>query len=197
MTTRGHVGATWIEENLGIEFSRWLSPEFSEWCNSRVSERVTQGFVTIPKVKPEFQTSYGVMRKPPENMKEAPQLLLEQEEAIEARNRKIEEDKPKVEFYENMVENRENYPTTFLAMELNVSVIQLNKFLVEERIIKWEKRFYEAYPNFSHLQCKHPYYWTNKKGKTYAYANGRRWTKAGRDFVLDLYREKNSQKLLR
>ena len=36
MTTRGTTGATWIEESLAMEFARWLSPDFSAWCNSRI-----------------------------------------------------------------------------------------------------------------------------------------------------------------
>lgn len=196
MTTRGHMGTTWIEESLGIEFSRWLSPDFSEWCDSKVKELVTQGYATMPKEEGTFQTSYGVMRKPPENMREALQLLLEQEEAIEARNRKIEEDRPKVEFYNNMIESRASFPTTFIAMELNISVIQLNKFLLEERIVKYEKKYYVVYPNHSALQCDHPYYWTNKKGKTYAYSQGKRWTQAGREYIIDLYRRKFPLKMI-
>jgi len=197
MTTRGHTGATWIEESLGIEFSRWLSPEFSLWCDSRVKELVTQGYTTMPKEEGQFQTSYGVMRKPPGSMKEALQLLLEQEEEIEKRNKKIEEDRPKVEYYDNMIGNRESFSTTFIAMELNISVIQLNKFLLEERIVKYEKKYYAVYPNYDALQCNHPYYWTNKNGKTYAYSHGKRWTHAGREYIIELYRQKNPLKLLR
>lgn len=51
MTTRGHYGATWIEEPLAMEFARWLSPEFSDWCNERIKELGTKGYVTLVPAK--------------------------------------------------------------------------------------------------------------------------------------------------
>lgn len=48
MTTRGNTGATWIEESLAMEFARWLSPDFSAWCNSRIEELVTKGYASMP-----------------------------------------------------------------------------------------------------------------------------------------------------
>lgn len=34
---------TWFDEDLAIEFARWLSPEFAIWCNDRIKELMKFG----------------------------------------------------------------------------------------------------------------------------------------------------------
>lgn len=190
ITKRGSVGATWIQDSLAFKFAEWLSPDLSVWMNERIKELLRQGFVTLEKDERQFDTGYGIQKRAPSNFKEALQLLLEQEEVIEAKSRQIEGDRPKVQFYRDMVEDRESFKTSFIAEELQISTIELHRFLVEERICRFENRQYVAYPSHAALQCDHPYYWTNKRGKSYVCSRGRRWTKAGREFILELYREK-------
>jgi phage antirepressor YoqD-like protein len=194
ITSRGSFGNTWIEENLGMEFSRWLSPEFSQWCNDRMQDLFTKGFVTLRKEDESFfMTPYGEQKKLPANFKEALLQLAAAEDYIEVQHKKIEEDRPKVEFYNDFIENRDSFKTSLIAEELRISTVQLYRFLVEERIVRWEKRHYVAYPNHAALQCDHPYLWTNPKtGKTYPHAKTKRWTKAGREYILELYRRKNN-----
>lgn len=193
ITSRGSFGNTWIEENLGMEFSRWLSPDFSAWCNERMQDLFTKGFVTLRKADEQyFSTPYGEQKKLPENFKEALLQLAAAEDYIEVQHRQIEEDRPKVKFYNDFIENRDNFKTSLIAEELRISTVQLYRFLVEERIVRREKRIYVAYPNHQVLQCDHPYMWTNPRtGKTYPHAKTKRWTKAGREYILDLYRRKN------
>lgn len=38
--TRG----TWMHRLVAIEFARWLSPEFSIWCNMKIDELINQGY---------------------------------------------------------------------------------------------------------------------------------------------------------
>lgn len=40
-------GATWLHEDVAIEFSRWLSPTFSIWCNDKIKELLTTGKTEI------------------------------------------------------------------------------------------------------------------------------------------------------
>ena len=42
ITARGVTGGTWMHPDLALEFARWLSPEFSIWCN-RTVRRILQG----------------------------------------------------------------------------------------------------------------------------------------------------------
>ena len=34
---------TWFNEDIALEFARWLSPEFAIWCNDRIKELLTRG----------------------------------------------------------------------------------------------------------------------------------------------------------
>lgn len=193
VTSRGNIGVTWIEGNLGLEFSRWLSPQFANWCNDRMQELFTDGIVTLEnKKEPLYSTSYGVQKILPQTYKEALLQLVAAEEVVEKQQIKIEEDKPKVDFYNNIIGDRDSFRTAIIADELGISLVRLYQFLKEEQIVRWEKRLYQTYPNYHSLQCDHPYYWTNPRtGKTYVYGKSKRWTKAGREFVLELYRKKN------
>ncbi|KAA6302850.1 MAG: hypothetical protein EZS26_001020 [Candidatus Ordinivivax streblomastigis] len=195
ITQRGSFGATWIEDGLGLEFSRWLSPEFSDWCNDRVKELVTRGYVTLKQVGDErFSSANTKERFPvPENFKEALLLAAAQQEELERQQQKIEEDRPKVAFYDDFIENRDCFKSSIIAEELQITTMELHRFLIEQRICKYEHRQYVVYSSYAALQCDHPYLWTNKYGKTYAYSHMKRWTKAGREYVLDLYREKKPQ----
>lgn len=39
----GNFQGTWIYDEIAIEFARWLSPEFSIWCNRRIKEILNGG----------------------------------------------------------------------------------------------------------------------------------------------------------
>lgn len=40
-------GGTWFHEDVALEFSRWLNPEFAIWCNYKIKEMVNKGYVTV------------------------------------------------------------------------------------------------------------------------------------------------------
>jgi len=187
ITRRGSLGATFLEQNLALEFARWLDPNFAIWMNKTNQELVKQGFVVLKKDTLETTTTFDDIIEQfgvPQTKSEA--LLL-----AAAYAKKIEEDKPKVDYYNDMVENRDDFTTSQISLELNISTVQLHRFLLEERIVKFEKKRYVVYPNHSVLQKDHPYMWTNKRGKTYVYSRTKRWTKAGREYIIDLYKQKN------
>jgi phage antirepressor YoqD-like protein len=52
--TYGNNGATWMQEDVALEFARWLSPAFAIWCNDRIKELMKYGITateaTIEKV---------------------------------------------------------------------------------------------------------------------------------------------------
>lgn len=52
--------------------------------------------------------------------------------------RKIREDEPKVTFYEEYVEERDHFKSSRIADELEISTVQLHRFLAENNIIKFE-----------------------------------------------------------
>lgn len=38
---------TWMNEDLTLEFARWLSPEFRIWCNDKIKELLKKGVVSL------------------------------------------------------------------------------------------------------------------------------------------------------
>lgn len=188
MTTRGHYGATWIEEPLAMEFARWLSPEFSDWCNERIKELATKGYVTMP-VKREHRSTFGeaIGNFPvPQNFEEA--LMLAAEQA-----KKIREDEPKVAFYDEFVEERDHFRSSRIADELDITTVQLNRFLAEQNIIKFEGYRWVVQMGFRALQTDVPYMWEKQDGKMYPTGSVKRWTKAGREYIIELWKAEHPE----
>lgn len=44
----GLYQGTWMHEDVAIEFSRWLSPAFSIWCNDHIKELLKHGMTATP-----------------------------------------------------------------------------------------------------------------------------------------------------
>lgn len=188
MTTRGINGATWIVEDLAMEFSKWLSPEFSIWCNERIKELMTQGHVSlgqmpVPEATESTTDAYGGFPVP--TTFEEALLLAAKQQAM------IEENKPKVDYYDRVIENRDDFRTSFIANELGITPNALHRFLQDEGIVRWEKRKWVVTGSYSALQSDLPYYWRNKKGKIYRCGFFKRWTKVGREFIHELWYKKH------
>lgn len=182
LTARGKFGVTWIDDCLAMEYARWLSPEFSIWCNQCIRELTDNGSISPLKASKKYnpQIEFPV----PKTFEEA--LLLAAGQA-----RKISEDEHKVVFYEEFVENRNWFKTTRLADELEITARQLNRFLLEEEIIRLEKNQWIVLAPYRALQSDIPYMYTRKNGKTYPFGGHKRWNQAGRDFILELWYKRN------
>lgn len=199
VTTKGrNNNATWIEQSLALEFARWLSPDFSLWCNEKIQELLTFGEVSLPTHDTPQVVTYPV----PQNFKEALLLAAQQQEEIERQRDVIRENEHKVLFYQQYIENRDWFRSSRIADELNITTFQLHTFLAENGIVEHDrdKKRWVALMSFRALQCDVPYYWENKQGKTYAFGSTKRWTQDGRAYIIDLWYEKHpelSKKLLR
>lgn len=183
MSTRGASGATWIEESLAMELARWLSPDFSSWCNHRIQDLVTKGYVEMKPKRREYRASFdaSVGNFPvPQNFDEALQLAADQA-------KRIREDAHKVTFYDDFVENRDCFKSARIADELDISIVQLHRFLAEHEIIKYENRRWVVHPPYRPLQCDVPYMWERPNGKVYPFGSVKRWTQAGREYIIELW----------
>ena len=192
ITKRGSLGETWLEVNVAVELARWLSPEFSAWCNEQIVQLGVEGVVRLERKQAyEPRMEFPV----PTNFKEALLLAAAQQEEIDRQREVIEENRHKVAFYEEFIENRDWFKSTTLADELKITPMKLNRFLVENKICSWNrsKRQYVANGSHTALQVDVPYLWTNKHGKTYAFGKVKRWSKAGREYVIELWHKQNHQ----
>lgn len=185
ITTRGINGATWICEDLALELARWLSPDFSLWCNTCTRELVARGYASSrPRTKEDLEN-----HPVPTNIDDALELTMKLQD-------KIKEDKPKVKFYEKYVENRDWFKSGRIADELQISTIQLHQFLYENKIVRYERKQWAVLKQYSSLQIEIPYEWTNPvTNKTYKFGSQKRWTPYGREFILNLWKSKHPEDL--
>ncbi len=186
-STRGRMGATWIEENLAIEFARWLSPDFSAWCNAKVKELVNDSChhsYPYPQQRHKSESSKKNFTVP-QTFDEALQLAANQA-------RQIREDEHKVSFYDQLVEMRESFKSTRIADELETSAFSLHRFLAEEGIVTFNKKrkCWVVNGPYRPLQCDVPYMLQREDGKVYPFGSVKRWTPAGREYIIELWNTK-------
>mgnify|MGYP002642756312 CR=1 FL=1 len=189
-TTRGrNNGATWVEESLATEFARQLSPEFSQWCNSKISELMTRGYATI-----DSRTDTAVPTTEnlpiPQNLDEAKNLILAQRQEIRQQQQELASNRFKIDFYDNLIEGRDFFTATWLAQELSTTPRMLHQFLAEKGICKFEKNQWVAFNPYRAWQIDIPYYWNNQRTGKYIPAGSRkRWSQAGREQIIELWKE--------
>ncbi|WP_233584468.1 KilA-N domain-containing protein [Parabacteroides sp. AF17-3] len=123
---------TWMHEDVALEFARWLSPKFAIWCNDKIKELMKTGSVSI---KPEVNVDFGGYPIPAK-FSDALILAAHLQQTVEIQEAKIAEDQPKVEYYSNMVENRDYFTTTTIATELRTSAQILNQYLSKRGVLK-------------------------------------------------------------
>lgn len=77
---------TWMHEDVALEFSRWLSPEFSIWCNDRIKELLKYGMTATP------QALEDMINNPDLVIQLATQLKKEraEKEALQHENAKLQ-----------------------------------------------------------------------------------------------------------
>lgn len=129
--------------------------------------------------------------KLPTTYKEALIELLAKVEENEKLQSKIEEDKPRVEYYNKVLDTSNEMTTTVVAKSLGISAQALNRFLHNEGIIYKQSDswfFYTKYQDKGYGTIATVTY-TNKEGvectKHYL-----KWTEKGREFIINLWNNK-------
>lgn len=189
LTIRGrNTGATWIDEALAIEFARHLSPDFSQWCNSKINQ-LLNGSANI-ETHTDTATIPAEKLSIPQNLDEARKLIISQHQEIQIRQKQLEANHYKIEFYDNLIEGRDFYTTTWLAQELNTTPRMIHQFLAEKGICKFEKNQWVTFNAYKQWQIDIPYYWNDlRKGKCRPAGTRKRWSKLGREQIIELYNQ--------
>lgn len=159
----------------------------------KTGEKPDLEFEAKPKPKQKRLSGQALNEKYqiPQTYAEALRYLADKQDEIDGLKGNISDNKHKVEFYEQFVENRDWFKSSTLADELNITTRALHQFLKEEKICKYNKKRWVVHGYHSSLQCDVPYYWTNKKGKTNACGFYKRWTPAGREYIIELWKSKH------
>lgn len=121
---------TWSYNNLlTIEFARWLSVPFAIWCNQKIETLMKEGVVKLNDMPTADSSKIEWIRFCLKQAEENEQLMLENKQQAD----KIEQDRPKVEFAEDI-----------LCAECTILVGEFAKVLAQNgykiggvRLFKW------------------------------------------------------------
>lgn len=140
-TDRGGItggGATWMHEDVAIEFARWLSPMFAIWCNDRIKELITTGqtSLNLPKT---YQEALRALADEVDRREKAERLALEsskiakQERAEkETAIKTLEEKQPDIDFANSFEQASEG---SMLVREVAKRLTQ-NGIIIGERNLR-------------------------------------------------------------
>lgn len=172
VTKGGNNSGTWFHEDVALEFARWLSPEFAIWCNDKIKELITTGTTSLYN-----NANFGGYPIP-QKFSDALLLSAHLQQKVEEQEAKIEEDKPKVEYYSGMVENRDYFTTTTIATELRTTSQVLNQFLCKKGVLTGKSGSWKATDEHQTLLSPSPF-------KSII-----RWNHEGRTLIHQLWEEK-------
>lgn len=107
----------------------------------------------LPSIRKTGQ--YSIMNKVPQTFAEALRLAAEQQEQIESQQKLIEEQKPKADFYDDVVESRDAMPMDRVVKTLNIGLGRNKLFgiLRNEKILMPNNTPYQKYVDSGWFRC--------------------------------------------
>ncbi|MDH5825811.1 KilA-N domain-containing protein [Sphingobacterium faecium] len=189
VTKGGSNAGTWMHEDVALEFSRWLSPAFSIWCNDRIKELLTVGMTATP------QTIESLLDNPDMIIQMATQLK-DLRAANDIANSQVKEAyqfladvKPKLQYHAEVLSSKSQISTNTIAMELGVTAIKLNKMLKDKKVIyRQGKQWFltSAYRGMG-LEDNFTFKYFNSLGEPMTKIE-MRWTEKGRELIHQLFK---------
>lgn len=180
---------TWFHEDVALEFARWLSPAFAIWCNERIKELFRHGMTatepTLEKIadNPELLIQLATNLKKEREEKEK----LVQENKL--KDEIIENNAPKVEYYDKALQSESVYNTTQIAKEFGWSAKMLNLKLQKlgiQFLCNGQWVLYSRYQNKGYTKTN-AYPYGNHEDGTIRTRALTVWTEKGRKFLHDLF----------
>lgn len=160
--------------------------KFKKWVFEKVLPSIhhTGGYIPVK----EGETSADILAKA---LLIAKETIVERDRLIAQQGNLIEINKPKVEFYNDFIENRDWFKSSTIADELRTNPRVLHSFLSERKIIhRTPEGVWEANRAFRQYQVKVYYEYPNPQGtKMYKYGTRFCWTHTGREAILQLWKE--------
>lgn len=176
---------TWFHEDVALEFSRWLSPQFSIWCNDRIKELMRYGMTATT------QTIDSILAYP-ENAIKLLTALKDERKKVSELESKLNNQAPKVEYANNILLSERTYTTTEIARLLNMSACKLNRLLSEKGVLYRQQNQWLLSPAFQtkgYITTKALCY--NKKDGRISNMFTTVWTDAGKHFICNLIGDNN------
>lgn len=136
----GNNPGTWLHQSLALIFAQWLSPEFYLWCNDRIQELFRFGLTATDDMLMKAATDPGFVAIVIDELTKSRLKEIELEAKQEALTRQIEENAPKVAFYEQVqtvkekFDKKRTYNISTIAHSLNMRPADLNRVLLRKGI---------------------------------------------------------------
>lgn len=182
---------TWMHEDVALEFARWLSPKFAIWCNDRIKELLQVGFTATQEKLEEILYSPDLLIGLATQLKEAreenkrerkekEQLKLQ----VDYQTDVITKSKPKVEYYENVINSENGLAVSVIASDLGCSAMHLNKILYKLGVqyrVDGTWMLYSKYKGHGYTITK-TFTYQNSAGELISKVT-MFWTQKGREFI--------------
>lgn len=124
-------------------------------------------------------------------MKRQLAVIETQKNTIDRQRDFIVQNQHKHEHYDITVDGREWFNTTMIAIELGVSPIKLNLFLMDENVQHKADGQWVIAREYKHLRCVYPYAWYNHKTKYTNVYKIDAWNPQGREYIISLWKKEN------
>lgn len=117
--------------------------QFQDWIFEEV----------IPSIRKNGE--YNLQRQVPKTFAEALRLAAEQQEEIERQKALIMEQKPKVDFYDDVVDSKDALPMAIVAKTLNMGIgrNKLFAFLRGRKVLRENNEPYQSYVDAGWFRC--------------------------------------------
>lgn len=155
-------GGTWMHEDVALEFARWLSPEFAIWCNDRIKELFRFGITATDEMLVKAATDPEFVVAMMDQVKISRKKNLELEEHNRRLQAQIDENIPKINFYDNIKEANDKAKkqrTTIIskiAKRVGMNATSLNKHLLRENIIVRTENGFAVHPQYENDNIAYP-----------------------------------------
>nr|DAU26192.1 MAG TPA: KilA protein [Caudoviricetes sp.] len=179
--------ATWLHEDVALDFAQWLSVDFRLWCLDRLKELLKYG---ITATQPTIET---IIDDPDNAIKLLTALKQERAERQrlaeqnELHRQQLEMAAPKVQYYDTVLMSESTYNTNNIAKEFGMSAKTLNSIL-QSKGVQYRQGgqwlLYHKYQNRGFTKT-HTYAFTRLDGST-GTSIQTVWTEAGRKFIHEL-----------
>ncbi|MGJ1499659.1 phage antirepressor KilAC domain-containing protein [Sphingobacterium spiritivorum] len=180
---------TWMHEDVALEFSRWLSPTFSIWCNDRIKELLTVGMTATPAAMEDMLANPDLIIQMATQLKDLRAKATIQEAQLKTAQQYFQIVKPKAEYYDDVLSSNSKITVNSIAMELGISAIKLNQML-KQRGIQYkqgDKWLLTSKYRGKGYDDTMTYKYFNSKGDQMTKTE-MRWTEKGREFIHSLFK---------
>ena len=164
--------------------------KFRRWVTSEVLPQIEQtgGYIPIKEEDDELtimSKAFMIAQKTIDNKQ---QQIEQQQQTINEQQQVIESQRPKADYYDTTLCSNKLITTTDIAKDLGMTAIELNKILVDKKILYKYGKTYYPYAKYNFL--------VKEKYCDYViseHSQFLKWTEKGREWIINLVNENDNK----